>query len=269
MSSYTPNFTQIPNIIIDEWIPKLKPTSGIVLLILCRKIYGWHKTSDLISLSQLCNCTGLSKPTVLSALEELSFHGLIEKHSFKDEFGHKPNKFSLSVNKPIDERYDDVENKILGGGSKSFSSEVVKNSDYLVVKNFDTQKKDLIKETLTKEEYAQSDKNRSKQQLRDFVFSFESKSFEGISQDDIQAWKEAYPSVNIDQELAKMKQWILSNPSKAKKLWRKFVTAWLLKSQDASDNRKAYNSNSKPVESKLRPSLDFSQKRKSATLEDL
>ena len=153
----SPNFTQIPNAIFDHWIPKLKPTATIVLVILCRKIFGWHKTSDAISANQLIKCTGLSKPTLIAALKELESHELITKIQTTDERGCRPNEFKLKINVPIDTIYteeiieSDAPVKNIDGGSQKSLPGVVKNLDWGVVKNLYPQKKDSTKERLTKE----------------------------------------------------------------------------------------------------------------------
>lgn len=55
----------------------------------------------------------------------------------------------------------------------------------------------------------------------------------GIADTDKSAWKSAYPACAIEQELARMNEWLLGNPAKArKKLWRSFITKWLGRSQE-------------------------------------
>ena len=57
--------------------------------------------------------------------------------------------------------------------------------------------------------------------------------FSGIHQSDLDAWSDAYPACDIDGQLKRMNQWLLSNPRKAKKSnWRAFVTNWLTRKQD-------------------------------------
>lgn len=57
--------------------------------------------------------------------------------------------------------------------------------------------------------------------------------WENISPSDISAWKEAYPACDISLELARMREWIKSNPAKGHKSnWRAFITRWLTRSQD-------------------------------------
>lgn len=73
-----PNYTQIPNVVFDHWMPILSPITFKVFLLICRKTFGWHKGSDRVSLNQLMEMTGLSKPTILKGIEELERAGLIE-----------------------------------------------------------------------------------------------------------------------------------------------------------------------------------------------
>jgi hypothetical protein len=59
------------------------------------------------------------------------------------------------------------------------------------------------------------------------------KVWEGITEKDRAGWGEAYPACDIDVELARMKEWILSNPAKGKKSnYRRFITSWLSRTQD-------------------------------------
>ena len=56
--------------------------------------------------------------------------------------------------------------------------------------------------------------------------------WQNISADDIKQWEVAYPNAHVTQQIEAMNQWLISNPSKAKKkLWRKFVTNWLARQQ--------------------------------------
>ena len=55
------------------------------------------------------------------------------------------------------------------------------------------------------------------------------KFYSNIPKHVVEAWKEAYPNVNIEQECSKAKAWLLSNTSKAKKDFMKFTNNWLSK----------------------------------------
>ena len=56
------------------------------------------------------------------------------------------------------------------------------------------------------------------------------KFYSNIPKHVVKAWSEAYPNVNIPQETAKAKAWLLSNTNKAKKDFMKFTNNWLAKS---------------------------------------
>jgi Bacteriophage replication protein O len=66
-----PNFTPIPNILLDDVMGKLSPGAVKILFGICRFTYGWGKTSDRISLSQLQAITGLSRWSVVRSLKQL------------------------------------------------------------------------------------------------------------------------------------------------------------------------------------------------------
>jgi len=70
-----PNYTQIPNIILDN-IDKFSNTEFKILLLICRKTFGWHKEKDKISYSQLIK-TGLGKNTIPRAINSLKDNGYI------------------------------------------------------------------------------------------------------------------------------------------------------------------------------------------------
>jgi hypothetical protein len=40
-------------------------------------------------------------------------------------------------------------------------------------------------------------------------------------------WQQAYPSLNVDGELQRMKIWLDANPRRRKKNYQRFVTGWL------------------------------------------
>lgn len=49
----------------------------------------------------------------------------------------------------------------------------------------------------------------------------------GVTDDDRATWTKVY-GVDVDHEMAKANQWLLSNPHKANRVrWRKFLTGWL------------------------------------------
>jgi phage replication O-like protein O len=66
-----PNFTPIPNVILDEIMRKLSPGATKILFAICRFTYGYGKQFDRISLSQLAECTGLDRRSVSRSVKQL------------------------------------------------------------------------------------------------------------------------------------------------------------------------------------------------------
>ena len=79
MKIQAPTYTQTPNELFDRWLPLLKEVELKVLLVIMRKTFGWHKTKDWISISQLEKLTGCSATHVISAVRTLIEKGLVKK----------------------------------------------------------------------------------------------------------------------------------------------------------------------------------------------
>jgi len=100
-----PNFTQIPNIFFDEWLPILEKGELKVLLYIMRRTYGFQKTKDRISFSQLekgikdrngdklDNGTGLHSDTLSRSINTLEKKCLIIVNREKNT-----NTYSLNLN---------------------------------------------------------------------------------------------------------------------------------------------------------------------------
>jgi len=83
--------------------------------------------------------------------------------------------------------------------------------------------------------------------------------FVGVTDSDRAAWATAYPAVDVDRNLARMNEWLRSNPAKARRRsWRRFVTNWLDRQQDRGGDRPA--NNPKNHGTNLRNSRAFEQR---------
>jgi len=76
----SPNYTQIPNEIFDDYMDKLTGAELKVLLKICRNTFGWQKEIDKISISQIEKSTGLGKTIIISAVKKLEKLDLIEAY---------------------------------------------------------------------------------------------------------------------------------------------------------------------------------------------
>lgn len=90
--------TQVPNIYIDKYIPQLKPTEAIILLIIIRQTLGWYdpktkkrKVRDWISYRQFKTKTGLSIKTISKGINHLVQQNIIKA---TDKYG---NVLSTSI----------------------------------------------------------------------------------------------------------------------------------------------------------------------------
>ncbi len=93
-----------------------------------------------------------------------------------------------------------------------------------------------------------SEQSKKTDSKPDFYFSSSDGVFIGITENDMQQWKIAYPSINLEQQIAKALEWLKSNPTKAKlkKKWRSYLTGWLSRDEEKISNKQAYaQSNSK------------------------
>lgn len=74
-----PNFSQIPNVILDEWMRELDHIEFKIVMVVARKTYGWHKDRDKIALSQYMEMAGASKNGVKQAIVRLIARGYIRQ----------------------------------------------------------------------------------------------------------------------------------------------------------------------------------------------
>lgn len=85
----------------------------------------------------------------------------------------------------------------------------------------------------------QSDKSDFVPSNSKIVFSEKDMTFLNL-EPYIGKWQDAYPAVDVIQELKAMEAWVASQPkSRWKKDWRRFITNWLSKEQDKAELRMA------------------------------
>jgi len=110
-------------------------------------------------------------------------------------------------------------------------------------------KETITKETITKENNiynnttVRNDKiilhHKKKQKKKEKInFNFDKEVWENITPKDKERWREAYPACDINIELAQMREWLLANPEKKKKNYRRFITNWLSRSQERGGTKK-------------------------------
>ena len=72
------NYTEVPNVVFDEMIPMISNFSALkCYLLMIRKTWGFAKTGDYISISQLIKLTGLSRQSCINGMKWLEDSGYI------------------------------------------------------------------------------------------------------------------------------------------------------------------------------------------------
>ncbi len=79
------------------------------------------------------------------------------------------------------------------------------------------------------------DKNHPKP--TSIIFDFDVQFFKNISDQDKERWKKTYPACDIEQELLKITDWLVSNPSKRKANYKRFISNWLSRTQDSGGTK--------------------------------
>lgn len=100
-----------------------------VMLAICRKTFGWHKTRDRLSLSQLEELTGMSRQGVLNGIESCLARGWLRRYDSGGSYEYEVNIEEQVVN--------EVDHPTQMGSQRSRP---------VVVNEVDTQKKYLKKE---------------------------------------------------------------------------------------------------------------------------
>jgi phage replication O-like protein O len=100
----SPTYTQTPNDLFDHWLPLLGEGELKVLLVIMRKTFGWHKTHDAISVSQLSKLTGMKEDTVIKAAKSLQKKGVITR-SVVGKNGAQQTIYSLVVEEESNNSY--------------------------------------------------------------------------------------------------------------------------------------------------------------------
>lgn len=79
MSMPVDHYSKMPNALADDWLRDLGLAETKVLIVVMRKTWGWHKSRDHISLSQLEELTGLERRHIINGAKSLCERGLLRR----------------------------------------------------------------------------------------------------------------------------------------------------------------------------------------------
>jgi len=174
-----------------------------------------------------------TKDQVRRSVEDLVKSGLVIKSSFnKSKFDHTswysvPDQSIISVSKNL---YDEA-NSPHPRGMAASSTRPPRQISY-------TQENPLEKPTTVGGgAAAERSATRSPPTIG---FDKSAKDWIGITEADVARWAETYPSVEIQQQLREMREWLINNPADApKSKYGAFIARWLGREQDKVANASA------------------------------
>lgn len=180
-----PNSTQIPDVILDQWMADLSGAELKVVLYIARRTFGFGKESDNISLNQMAQGitkrngtvldrgTGLSVSSVARAVKTLEEqHILVRKTNINDKNEHDENTYRLNLDWPgeVLPKSENPPSKNDSGYSQNHSTPTSKIGEGVLPKS-ETQetRQETAQETATTENAAAVD-SESYKLLRDKGF---------------------------------------------------------------------------------------------------
>jgi len=240
----------------DSYILKLKPLEKYVYIYLftnphCNQAGLYELPVEIMSFE-----LQLSPEEIKEIIEKFQQDGKLEYVDdvmwLKNFLKHQPNKSPLVWKRIVKdikmvsnhsdkliERYfkhldtlnipypKDIE-KVSKGYQKGIDRTIRKGKGKEKEKDLDTD----VSITNTLNDKKSSSSEPSSKNIPQITFNFEKRKWENITDEDKKGWKKAYPACDITIELAKMADWLLSNPKKRKKNYRSFITNWLSRQQD-------------------------------------
>ena len=113
--------------------------------------------------------------------------------------------------------------------SNERSTDVETNDDETYQRNGNHTDTDTDTDTDTEEKHGEAAASASTTHL----VEFDGVDFK-VSAHLITKWEQAFPAVNVELEIERAAVWAISNPNRAKKDWRKFLSNWLAKASPAA-----------------------------------
>ena len=107
-------------------------------------------------------------------------------------------------------------------------------------RRYESKKADTMAEKAdTKSNQIKSNQIKTKhlEKYSEIIFNFEKQQWENITNKDRERWEKTYPACDIEFELNKMADWLISNPNKKKKKYRAFISRWLSRVQESGGTK--------------------------------
>lgn len=185
----------------------------IVLLMLANRTN--HDTGRCDpSHKRLAKECGMSISSVKRAIAELEAAGYLTVENRRIGDVNLPNQYVLNLNRVGSHRTEVGSHRPEGVGSHRPTNQESNNQEY------------------NQEEEVTVRAPRKKKATERPVFNWETGKIEGIPAAAIAKWREAYPGINVDMEIAKAEAWQIANPNNRKSNYVRFLNGWMSRAQD-------------------------------------
>src|SRR3990172_5441772 len=81
-----PNYTQIPNVLLDDYLRSLTPAEFKLAMAISRQTFGWHRDEAELSFSRLEDLTGLTRQGIFNSVGKLMEQGLLSRRKHGKSF---------------------------------------------------------------------------------------------------------------------------------------------------------------------------------------
>ena len=207
---------------------KLSGCEFQIVFALIGKTYRYHKKTDWVANTQLCQITGMSKAHVSKTIKSL----IAKKIVFRDgrEMGINPVVSDWEVNQSVNTKKLTNQSTGVNQSVKAVNQSV--NSSCPIRPPH--KKTTNTKETNTKENCSEPEVSKPKLDIFLKLPLNKKNTFYTVTENEVSEKIELYPAVNVRQEYRVMLDWLNSNPSRRKTPTgiKKFVTGWLSKQQN-------------------------------------
>ncbi len=197
----------------------LSPYESMIIWCILRKTYGWHKKTDRIALSQICEVTGIAKSHVSRTIRNLVNRQIVTRLGNK-QIGIQKNYDLWQIRKLP------VQATIISNQIEKLPVEVTKGDLDIKVTSLGQKVTSLGNKKLPAEAL-------QKQIIQLTKDNTVCRTFEGSISDSswITEQKDRFSTVDVDLELVKMREWLLTS-RKVYKNYRLFILNWLQKAQN-------------------------------------
>ena len=192
--------------------------------------YDLHPGEFPTTIRQLAEETGLSRGTVERDIVWYKTETMIETKSTGGSTLIKI--LNWHKYQPGETKSETNLGQSLGQGSGTLQNKGIRTEEG---ESEEEEKKPSVKKIQPSTE--EEGKTNSLPPSRRITFNPEIKKFQGILQEDIQRWSDAYPAVEISLAIKQAAEWRVSNPSKQKKNNNRFLVNWFGREQEKGGGR--------------------------------